>query len=481
MERETAADPESANIECSERPGGAAHRDGPGVRAAGGEAADEHAAADSDDDDDDGAPLQLPSQQTRAVADAVKAGRTLISEVAEGGEGGEDGEPPPPAGWKRKSDADDGDGGPPQNWREGGTSDAARARPAKAREAGRRRELGKNRQPHFLANLFTIQIVKRPARNDGRRKGGCRHAHGCAGAGAARLAAGRALARPPRREASSALSDEELLSLMRPPTPAPAAATATATRAGRAAPGCGVRHRAHEAKSGAKPIRPATAARDPTIVRLPRNTACLEFADVVRGARPFFCSSAARHGAATRRTRRRGAQRTIACARSLRKHLRGPCGVGGAAGFECGVRGGNRTSSTSAAAGARRRSVGWRNVVFAMALHHSEAEHALLRRRRRTTAVAADGRRRAPRPRDGRRRPAARRRGGAGARRRRDRLRPPLRPLPRPRVRRRWRTATVRARATEGCWRAARCWTSLSNLGGGTWRTRPCDRRVASS
>ena len=53
--------------------------------------------------------------------------------------------------------------------------------------------------------------------------------------------------------------------------------------------------------------------------------------------------------------------------------------------------------------------------------------------------VAADGRRRAPRPRDGRRRPAARRRGGAGARRRRDRLRPPLRPLPRPRVRQRWR------------------------------------------
>ena len=139
MERETAADPESANIECLSDP------EAPHIAmdlACGlleVKPADEHAAADSDDDDDDGAPLQLPSQQTRAVADAVKAGRTLISEVAEGSEGGEDGEdgdPPPPAGWKRKSDADDGDDLSSAELEEGGTSEAAQARPARRARRG---------------------------------------------------------------------------------------------------------------------------------------------------------------------------------------------------------------------------------------------------------------------------------------------------------------------------------------------------------
>ena len=135
MERETAADPESANIECLSDP------EAPHIAmdlACGlleVKPADEHAAADSDDDDDDGAPLQLPSQQTRAVADAVKAGRTLISEVAEGAEGGEDGDPPPPAGWKRKSDADDGDDASSAEF-EGGTSEAAQARPARRARRG---------------------------------------------------------------------------------------------------------------------------------------------------------------------------------------------------------------------------------------------------------------------------------------------------------------------------------------------------------
>ena len=141
MERETAADPESANIECLSDP------EAPHIAmdlACGlleVKPADEHAAADSDDDDGGGAPLQLPSQQTRAVADAVKAGRTLISEVAEGGEGGEDGEdgedgdPPPPAGWKRKSDADDGDESSAE-LEEGGTSEAAQARPARRARRG---------------------------------------------------------------------------------------------------------------------------------------------------------------------------------------------------------------------------------------------------------------------------------------------------------------------------------------------------------
>ena len=141
-EREAAADPDHANIECLSDP------EAPHIAmdlACGlleVKPADEHAAADSDDDDDDGAPLQLPSQQTRAVADAVKAGRTLISEVAEGGEGGEDGEdgedgdPPPPAGWKRKSDADDGDDPSSAELEEGGTSEAAQARPARRARRG---------------------------------------------------------------------------------------------------------------------------------------------------------------------------------------------------------------------------------------------------------------------------------------------------------------------------------------------------------
>ena len=135
MERETAADPESANIECLSDP------EAPHIAmdlACGlleVKPADEHAAADSDDDDDDGAPLQLPSQQTRAVADAVKAGRPLITEVAEGGEGGEDGDPPPPAGWKRKSDADDGDDLSSAELEEG-TSEAAQARPARRARRG---------------------------------------------------------------------------------------------------------------------------------------------------------------------------------------------------------------------------------------------------------------------------------------------------------------------------------------------------------
>ena len=118
---------------------------------------------------------------------------------------------------------------------------------------------------------------------------------------------------PPRREASSALSDEELLSLMppladAPPPPPPPLALA------RAAPGTkAFAIWAHEAKSGAKP-KPAAAARDPTIVRLPRNTACLEFDDVraardrCRGGAPT--ASDAPHA-------RHGAPRTIACARSL--------------------------------------------------------------------------------------------------------------------------------------------------------------------
>ena len=192
---------------------------------------------------------------------------------------------------------------------------------------------------------------------------------------------------PPRREASSALSDEELLSLMppladAPPPPPPPLALA------RAAPGTkAFAIWAHEAKSGAKP-KPAAAARDPTIVRLPRNTACLEFDDVraardrCRGGAPT--ASDAPHA-------RHGAPRTIACARSLE----GICvdrATSAASELECGVRGGNRTSSsTSAAAGARRRSVGWRNVVFAMALHHSEAEHALLQASADTWLRMVDG------------------------------------------------------------------------------------------
>ena len=133
--RRSFADPESANIECLSDP------EAPHIAmdlACGlleVKPADEHAAADSDDDDGDGAPLQLPSQQTRAVADAVKAGRTLISEVAEGAEGGEDGDPPPPAGWKRKSDADDGDDLSSAELDEGSTSEA-QARPARRARRG---------------------------------------------------------------------------------------------------------------------------------------------------------------------------------------------------------------------------------------------------------------------------------------------------------------------------------------------------------
>lgn len=139
MERETAADPESANIECLSDP------EAPHIAmdlACGlleVKPADEHAAADSDDDDDDGAPLQLPSQQTRAVADAVKAGRTLISEVAEGGEGGvgdeggEDDEPMRPAGRKRDIDAG---GDEPSELEEGGANEAAQARPARRARRG---------------------------------------------------------------------------------------------------------------------------------------------------------------------------------------------------------------------------------------------------------------------------------------------------------------------------------------------------------
>ena len=193
MERETAADPESANIECLSDP------EAPHIAmdlACGlleVKPADEHAAADSDDDDDDGAPLQLPSQQTRAVADAVKAGRTLISEVAEGGEGGEDGDPPPPAGWKRKATLTTATTRPPQNWR--------RAAPARRRRRGRRGARGGRRRQlenfrhEFPCDLGPDRETAERGRNDGRRKGGCRHARRRDGAGAARLAAGRALAR----------------------------------------------------------------------------------------------------------------------------------------------------------------------------------------------------------------------------------------------------------------------------------------------
>ena len=226
--------------------------------------------------------------------------------------------------------------------------------------------------------------MKRPARNDGRRKGGCRHAHSCAGAGCTPGCWSRARA-PPRREASSALSDEELLSLM-PPPPTRRRHRHRHSRCTRRAWHEGVRHLGargqvrREAETGGSRARP-------TIVRLPRNTACLEFDDV-RAAR-----DRCRGGAPTASDAphvRHGAPRTIACARSLE----GICvdrAASAASELECGVRGGNRTSSTSAAAGARRRSVGWRNVVFAMALHHSEAEHALLQASADTWLRMVDG------------------------------------------------------------------------------------------
>ena len=138
MERETAADPESANIECLSDP------EAPHIAmdlACGlleVKPADEHAAADSDDDDDDdGAPLQLPSQQTRAVADAVKAGAHADQRGGRGRRGaatdGEDAAAGRPAASATLTTATTS---PPSELEEGGTNEAAQARPARRARRG---------------------------------------------------------------------------------------------------------------------------------------------------------------------------------------------------------------------------------------------------------------------------------------------------------------------------------------------------------